>query len=66
MFIYFSVAGALLLSFGSVLIWSVLRSIIPSNSTLFTITGMGTSLAFISIGQKYLTYVDKLIEDKKN
>ncbi|XP_011505382.1 PREDICTED: uncharacterized protein LOC105368143 [Ceratosolen solmsi marchali] len=62
---FYSVAGALLLSFGSVLIWSVLRSVIPSNSTLFTITGIGSSLSFITIGQKYLTHVDKLTKDKK-
>lgn len=64
--ILYSVTGALLFSFGSVLIWSVLRSIIPVNSSLFTFTGMSTSLAFINIGQQYLMHVEKLIKDKKN
>ncbi|NP_001177967.1 uncharacterized protein LOC100499164 [Nasonia vitripennis] len=62
--ILYSVTGALLLSFGSVLIWSVLRSIIPANQVLFTVTGISTSIAITSTGKKYLTDIDAMLHSK--
>ncbi|XP_054002493.1 uncharacterized protein LOC128889123 [Hylaeus anthracinus] len=60
----YSAAGAVLLSFGSVLVWAVLRSIVPPNPTLCTIAGIGSGLAFIKVGSSYLNFVDEQIPKK--
>ncbi|XP_066583574.1 uncharacterized protein [Prorops nasuta] len=62
--ITYSAAGALLLSFGSVLIWAVLRSIVPPNPTLCTLAGIGSGLAVVKIGSSYLEYVDEQVTKK--
>ncbi|XP_063987745.1 uncharacterized protein LOC135167941 [Diachasmimorpha longicaudata] len=62
--ITYSITGALLLSFGSVLVWAVLRSIIPPNATVSTIAGLGTGLAAIKIGHSYLEFVDSQVVKK--
>ncbi|KAG6798142.1 uncharacterized protein LOC107993265 [Apis cerana] len=62
--ILYSTAGAVLLSFGSVLVWAVLRSIVPPNPTLCTIIGIGSGLAFIKVGSSYLNFVDEQIPKK--
>ncbi|XP_076754694.1 uncharacterized protein LOC143425625 [Xylocopa sonorina] len=62
--ILYSTAGAVLLSFGSVLVWAVLRSIVPPNPTLCTLVGIGSGLAFIKVGSSYLNFVDGQIEKK--
>lgn len=61
---FYSTAGAVLLSFGSVLVWAVLRSIVPPNPTLCTIIGIGSGLAFIKVGSSYLNFVDEQIPKK--
>ncbi|XP_015589940.1 uncharacterized protein LOC107265223 [Cephus cinctus] len=55
----YSAAGALLLSFGSVLLWAVLRSIVPPNPTICTLAGVGSGLALVKIGTSYLDFVDQ-------
>ncbi|XP_003704139.1 uncharacterized protein LOC100883330 [Megachile rotundata] len=60
----YSATGAVLLSFGSVLIWAVLRSMVPPNPTLCTILGIGSGLTFIKIGSSYLDFVDGQIQKK--
>ncbi|XP_043249428.1 uncharacterized protein LOC122395698 [Colletes gigas] len=62
--IAYSVAGAVLLSFGSVLVWAVLRSVVPPNPTVCTITGIGSGLAFIKVGSSYLNFVDEQVQKK--
>ncbi|XP_012269001.1 uncharacterized protein LOC105693555 [Athalia rosae] len=62
--VVYSAAGAVLLSFGSVLVWAVLRSIVPPNSTLCTIAGIGSGIAFINVGMNYLDFVDSQIAKK--
>lgn len=62
--ILYSTAGAVLLSFGSVLVWAVLRSVVPPNPTLCTLVGIGSGLAFIQVGSSYLTFVDGQIQKK--
>ncbi|OAD53870.1 hypothetical protein WN48_08843 [Eufriesea mexicana] len=62
--IMYSTAGSILLSFGSVLVWAVLRSIVPPNPTLCTIIGISSGLAFIKVGSSYLNFVDEQIPKK--
>ncbi|XP_012276791.1 uncharacterized protein LOC105697748 [Orussus abietinus] len=60
----YSITGAFLLSFGSVLLWAVLRSAIPPNPTLRTLAGIGSGLALAKIGTSYLDFVDAQIVKK--
>ncbi|XP_043272726.1 uncharacterized protein [Venturia canescens] len=62
--ITYSATGAVLLSFGSVLAWAVLRSIVPPNPTLCTVAGIGSGLALIKIGSSYLDFVDQQVVKK--
>ncbi|XP_078051125.1 uncharacterized protein LOC144477322 [Augochlora pura] len=62
--IAYSSAGAVMLSFGSVLVWAVLRSVVPPNPALCTIAGIGSGLAFIKVGSSYLSFVDEQIQKK--
>lgn len=60
----FSVTGAILLSLGSVLMWAVIRSVVPPSPTICTIAGIGTGVALLKIGSSYLEFVDKQIAKK--
>lgn len=60
----FSVTGAVLLSLGSVLMWAVIRSIVPPSPACCTIAGIGTGVAFLKIGSSYLEFVDNQIAKK--
>lgn len=62
--VLYSVTGAVLLSFGSVLLWAVLRSIIPPNPALCTIAGVGSGLALMKVTTCYLEFVDGQIVKK--
>lgn len=62
--IVYSAAGAVLLSFGSVLVWAVLRSIVPPNPALCTIAGIASGLVFINVGSNYLAFVDEQTQKK--
>ncbi|XP_015186331.1 PREDICTED: uncharacterized protein LOC107071663 [Polistes dominula] len=57
----FSGTGALLLTFGSVLMWAVLRSIVPPSPTLCTLIGISSGLLVIKIGSDYMNFVDNSV-----
>ncbi|KAG7207373.1 hypothetical protein KM043_009034 [Ampulex compressa] len=62
--IVYSATGAVLLTFGSILLWAVLRSIVPPNPALCTITGIGSGLVIIKIGSSYLEFLDGQVVKK--
>ncbi|XP_008557660.1 uncharacterized protein LOC103578365 [Microplitis demolitor] len=62
--IIYSVAGAVLLNFGSVLLWAVVRSIVPPNPAACTIAGIGAGVAVIKAGHSYLEFVDSQVAKK--
>ncbi|GAB1869885.1 hypothetical protein CAJAP_10964 [Camponotus japonicus] len=62
--ILYSATGALLLSLGSVLMWAVIRSIVPPSPACCTIAGIGTGVALLKIGSNYLEFVDKQVVKK--
>lgn len=62
--ILYSTVGSVLLSCGSVLVWAILRSVVPSNPTLCTLVGIGSGLAFIKVGSSYMNFVDGQIPKK--
>ncbi|XP_012530693.1 uncharacterized protein LOC105833474 [Monomorium pharaonis] len=62
--ILYSATGAVLLSLGSVLMWAVIRSIVPPSPICCTIAGIGTGVALLKIGSSYLEFVDEQIVKK--
>ncbi|KAG8229253.1 hypothetical protein J437_LFUL007177 [Ladona fulva] len=56
--VLFSAYGAVVFSFGSVLLWAVIRSLIPDRASLCTVLGLSSSVALLGIGKKYLDYID--------
>ncbi|RZC40891.1 uncharacterized protein BDFB_001001, partial [Asbolus verrucosus] len=58
--ILFSAFGAATFSLGSVLIWAILRSVVPENIPLCTLCGIGSGLAMIKMGRAYTEHVDSL------
>ncbi|XP_060520091.1 uncharacterized protein LOC132698176 [Cylas formicarius] len=60
----FSSFGAVTFSLGSVLIWAIIRSVVPQNVALCTVCGIGSGLALIKIGKSYTETVDSLVSKK--
>ncbi|XP_022920360.2 uncharacterized protein [Onthophagus taurus] len=60
--ILYSTFGALSFSMGSVLIWAILRSVVPQNVALCTACGISTGLALINLGTNYVSHVDALVK----
>ena len=55
--------GAVSFSLGSVLIWAILRSLIPQNVALCTVAGLGSGLALMKIGRDYTEHIDSLVRN---
>lgn len=62
MLFFFSTFGSLMFTFGSVLLWAVLRSILPQNVTLCSLIGLSSGVTLIRVGQNYLDFVDSQLE----
>ncbi|KAF7271032.1 uncharacterized protein LOC143198843 [Rhynchophorus ferrugineus] len=62
--ILYSSFGAVTFSLGSVLIWAIIRSVVPENVALCTAFGVGSGLALIKVGKSYLEVVDNLAPKK--
>ncbi|KAL1517622.1 hypothetical protein ABEB36_001361 [Hypothenemus hampei] len=60
----YSAFGAVTFSLGSVLIWAIIRSVVPQNVCLCTVCGIGSGLALIKIGKSYSNTVDSSVEKK--
>ncbi|KAK9746535.1 hypothetical protein QE152_g6069 [Popillia japonica] len=63
--VLYSIFGAVSFSMGSVLIWAILRSLVPENVPLCTICGVGTGLALMKLGSDYVEHVDSLAKTAK-
>lgn len=61
----YSTFGSVTFSLGSVLIWAILRSLIPENIPLCTLAAIGTSATLLKIGSSYSGYVDSLASKTK-
>uniref|UniRef100_B8RIX1 Conserved insect protein n=1 Tax=Culex tarsalis TaxID=7177 RepID=B8RIX1_CULTA len=62
----YSIVGSALFSFGSVLVWTVLRSAIPRNNTAATLLGLSSGVVLAKLTYDYLDSNDKLVVAKKN
>ncbi|PNF30593.1 hypothetical protein B7P43_G06133 [Cryptotermes secundus] len=60
--IAYSTFGSLMFTFGSVLLWAVLRSVLPHNVTLCSLIGLSSGVTLIRVGQNYLDFVDSQLE----
>ncbi|CAG9861531.1 unnamed protein product [Phyllotreta striolata] len=60
--ILYSSFGAVTFSLGSVLIWAILRSVVPQNVGLCTVAGIGSGLALVKIARNYVEHNDSLVE----
>ena len=57
--IAYSVFGAVIYNFGTLLFWATTKAaILPNNATLRSIVGIGSGCAFIFLGHHYLKFVD--------
>nr|CAH7721210.1 unnamed protein product [Callosobruchus chinensis] len=60
----YSSFGAVTFSLGSVLIWAIVRSLVPQNVALCSVCGIGSGLAMIKIARSYTDHVDSLVPKK--
>ncbi|CAH0548123.1 unnamed protein product [Brassicogethes aeneus] len=58
----YSSFGAVTFSLGSVLIWAIVRSIVPQNVALCTACGIGSGVALIKIARTYAEHADSLVK----
>ncbi|KAJ8915853.1 hypothetical protein NQ315_004667 [Exocentrus adspersus] len=60
----YSSFGAVTFSLGSVLIWAIVRSLVPQNVALCSICGVGSGLAMLKIATSYAEHADSLVAKK--
>ncbi|KAJ8968770.1 hypothetical protein NQ314_002119 [Rhamnusium bicolor] len=60
----YSSFGAVTFSLGSVLIWAIVRSLVPQNVALCSVCGIGSGLAMIKIARSYTEHVDAQVPKK--
>ncbi|KAJ8949983.1 hypothetical protein NQ318_002392 [Aromia moschata] len=61
----YSSFGAVTFSLGSVLIWAIIRSLVPQNVALCSVCGIGSGLAMIKIARSY-TRTCRFVDSKKS
>jgi hypothetical protein len=54
----YSIFGAVLFNFGTVLFWATTKTLLPRNDILRSLFGLLSGAAFFYVGQRYLKYVD--------
>ena len=57
----FSVYGAVLFNFGTVLFWATTKSLLPGCPYMRSTFGVGAAVLFYYIGKEYLDWVDKQV-----
>lgn len=57
----FTVLGSVMFSFSSVLLWAILRSVLPENVAVCSAAGLASSYVLVQGATKYLVYVDNKI-----
>ncbi|ESO87148.1 hypothetical protein LOTGIDRAFT_107196 [Lottia gigantea] len=55
----YAVFGSFLFNFGSVLFWATCKSLMPKDSALRTLFGLGSGLALLYIGKEYVDHIDR-------
>ena len=57
----YSVAGALVFSFGSILIWATVRIVLPSSNAVRALFGVTSGIALLEVARRYLAFVDSSV-----
>lgn len=60
-----SILGSALFSFGSVLVWAIIRSSIPRNAALATGIGLASGFAIARLSYDYLNHIDNAVSGGK-
>lgn len=55
----YSAYSAVLFNFGSVLLWSVIKAILPPDTMIKSVFGILTSICLLGIGKEYLSFIDE-------
>jgi len=58
----YSTFGSVLFTFGSVLLWAVLRSVLPHKAGVCSLVGVSSGIILIQVGQNYLEFVDSQLQ----
>ena len=45
-------------SFGSILTWALLKTLLPDNPAFNTVVALGTAFGLAKIGQDYVAFID--------
>jgi len=60
--IMYSACGSLLFTFGSVLLWAVLRNILPDNKLLAVTAGVASGVTLTVVSKDYLEFIDSKLK----
>lgn len=52
-------------TFGSVLLWAVLRSVLPDNKGVTTVLGIASGITLATVGKEFLDFADSNMVAKK-
>ncbi len=61
--VLYSVYGAVIFNFGTVLFWATTKALLPKCNYLRTIFGVLSGIAFLAIGKEYIDFVDRQAGD---
>jgi hypothetical protein len=59
--ITYSVYGAFMFNFGSILLWAVTKVLLPDNTLIRTLFSLCTSAGLIIVGKNYIEYIDSIV-----
>ena len=58
--VIFSVFGAVLFNFGTVLFWAATKTLLPERDLLRTLFGFSSGMLLYAIGREYLKFIDNV------
>jgi len=59
--LFFCVYGSAMVTMGSVLMWAMLKTLLPESPALRTVAAVGSSVVLLKAGVAYVDAVDKLV-----
>jgi len=59
--LFCSVYGSAMVTMGSVLMWAMLKTLLPESPALRTVAAVGSSVVLLKAGVAYVDAVDKLV-----
>jgi len=56
--VMYSVFGAAIFNFGSILLWALTKVVLPNNTVVRSVFAVSASMSMLLIGKEYVNYVD--------